>query len=1190
MNAEKQKGAPDGEALVSSPSNGPRSTNGAEPAIADRHVRERIRGDLDTTLIVEAAAGTGKTTALVNRIVAALASGRAELGRIVAVTFTEKAAGELKLRLRAEIENARAEPARDPAERIRLSETLGQLEEARIGTIHSFCADLLRERPVEARVDPMFEVAADDIAGELFESAFDRWFEQALAAPGEGLRRLLRRREGFDREGPRPIIRSAAWELLQWRDFQTPWAHQVFDRDPEIDALVDEIRAVGALIAQVDPEDWLGKALGEIARPIDEATRLETVRGRDYDALEAALLALLRGYDGRWRWKGWGEEFGSLPRAEVIARRDALRARLVRFRDGAGANLAPLLRDELWPIVGYYEEAKKRAGVLDFMDLLLIARDLVRGREAVRAELQRRISHIFVDEFQDTDPLQAEILLLLAADDPAEADWRRARPLPGKLFIVGDPKQSIYRFRRADVALYQEIKRRLLDCGAELEHLTVSFRATPELQAAVNAAFAPLMPSESPTHPAYSPLMPFRANCATQPSIVVLPVPAPFNERGFVTKRQIDESTPDAVGALVRWLVEESGWTVTTRDQPDVRVAIEPRHICMLFRRFSSYGRDVTRPYVRALEARHIAHVLVKGGSFNEREEVEALRNALGAIERPDDELAVFATLRGPLLALDDGALLRFRASAGSLHPFRKLHADLPAELEEVGKALGVLRDLSRGRNRRPIAETIARLLAAVRAHAAIAIWPTGEQALANVMRLMDLARRYEARRAARSFRGFVDELEARAAREESADAPVVEEGAEGVRIMTVHRAKGLEFPVVLLADLTCNETAGDAHRWVDPASGLCALRVAGHAPRELLEHAEEEMRRDREEAMRLLYVGATRARDLLIVPAVGSAPQEGWLALLNPVIYPAAKDRRAPLDPAPPGCPVFGDDSVVVRPPRAPTKSQVVAPGLHRPQAGDHRIVWWDPARLRLDARETMGLRQHRLLTADKGEREASQGAREYEAWKARHGATLAAGAKETFSVAAATELARRMAERGERPAWLGDPEQIAIERVARAAGRPQGVRFGTLVHAVLSRVALDADASAIAEAARFFARILGADELETAAACDAVAAALGCPLLKAAAAAGARLRRECALAMRVEDRDAFGGLTVEGVVDLAFPERIAEGERWVVVDFKTDADIAGRLDEYRLQLLLYLRAIGRSTGAPARGVLMCI
>lgn len=1159
-------------------------SGGASP-LADQRVRDRIRNDLDATLIVEAAAGTGKTTALVNRIVSALALGRAELGRIVAVTFTEKAAGELKLRLRSEIERARSDGARSTDERARLSDALRQLEEARIGTIHSFCADLLRERPVEASVDPMFEVAADDVAAELFEGAFDRWFEQALGAPGPGLRRLLRRREGFDRDGPRPAIRAAAWELLQWRDFDAPWAHQEFERDPAIDALVEEIRALGKLATRGDPDDWLRKALEEIARPIDEATRLEGVRGRDYDALEAALLALLRGYDGRWRWRGFGEEFGGQPRAEVIARRDALRKRLEGFRDAAGANLAPLLREELWPMIGFYEEAKKRAGVLDFIDLLLIARDLVRGNAAVRADLQARVSRIFVDEFQDTDPLQAELLLLLAADDPGESDWRRVRPASGKLFIVGDPKQSIYRFRRADVALYQQVKRQLLERGAELEHLTVSFRATAELQRAVNAAFAPLMATESPTQPAYSPLNQFRGDCAAQPTLVVLPVPAPLNERGYVTKRAIDESAPDAVGALVRWLVEESGWTVSERDAPAARVPLRPRHICILFRRFTSYGRDVTRPYVRALEARHIAHVLIKGGSFNAREEIEALRNALGAIERPDDELAVFATLRGPLFALDDGALLQFRDAVGSLHPFRKLPADPAPELAEVGRALEVLRNLSRGRNRRPIAETIARLLAAVRAHAAIAIWPTGEQALGNVMRMMDLARRYEARRAARSFRGFVDELEARAEREESADAPVVEEGAEGVRIMTVHRAKGLEFPVVLLADLTCNETAGEAHRWVDQDRGLCALRLAGHAPRELVDHAEEELRRDREEAIRLLYVAATRARDLLIVPAVGCAPQEGWLGRLGPVIYPPEKDWRAPLETAPQGCPAFGDDTLVDRPPKAPPKSRVVAPGLHRAQAGDHRVVWWDPSRLRLDARDTMGLRQSRLLTADESGRVATRGAEEHAQWKERRARLVADGAAETFKVVTATELAAQIVEGGASSAWLGDPRQIELVRVERNPARPHGARFGSLVHATLSRIALDADGAAIAEAARFFARMIGADDVEVAAACEAVANTLDAPLMRAAAAAGAAVRRECALVMRTED-----SRTVEGVADLAFPEWLNGRARWVVVDFKTDADIAPRLEEYRAQLLIYLRAIGEATGAPARGVLMLV
>ena len=192
-----------------------------------------------------------------------------------------------------------------------------------------------------------------------------------------------------------------------------------------------------------------------------EATRLEAVRGRDYDALESVLIALCSGR--RWDWKGYGGGFGERRRArKFFAGARELRTRLEKFRADAGANLAPLLRDELWPIVGIYEELKRRAGRLDFLDLLLVARNLVRDKPAVRAELQNRFTHIFIDEFQDTDPLQAEILLLLAAADPAETDWLKVTPIPGKLFIVGDPKQSIYRFRRADVALYQDVKQRLL--------------------------------------------------------------------------------------------------------------------------------------------------------------------------------------------------------------------------------------------------------------------------------------------------------------------------------------------------------------------------------------------------------------------------------------------------------------------------------------------------------------------------------------------------------------------------------------------------------------------------------------------------------------------------------------------------------------------------------------------------------
>jgi ATP-dependent helicase/nuclease subunit A len=1154
---------------------------GVQAMPSDQSVRERIRRDLDTTLIIEAAAGTGKTTALIDRIIAVIASGAATLDQIVAVTFTEKAAGELKLRLRTEIERARRDGVNfdDPA-RDRLTRGLEKLEEARIGTIHSFCADLLRERPVEAGVDPTFEVAPDDVADSLFDAAFERWFQATLSAPGEGVRRVLRRRELADREGPRPVLRAAAEALNEWRDFDCCWQEESFERNQAIDELVEQIIELGSLAETADPADWLRRSLETIARPIREAIRLEPIQGRDYDALEDALARLLRGNQRHWGWKGRGESFGRVPRTEVFARRGALQQKLKDFRERAGANLAPLLRDEIWPVLGYYAEQKQRAGRLDFLDLLFKARDLVRGNAAVRAELQQRFTHIFIDEFQDTDPLQAEILLLLAADNPAETAWQCVTPRPGKLFLVADPKQSIYRFRRADVALYQNLKRRLRARGSELETLSVSFRATPEIQQMVNAAFAPVMSQDSETQPAYAPLQPFRSGGNDQPPIVVLPVPEAYSKFDRITDLQIDQSLPDVTAAFIEWLVKESGWMITERDAPDRRIPIRPRHICVLFRRLNSYGRDITRPYVRALEARHIAHVLVRGGSFNQREEIEAIRNALAAIERPDDELSVYATLRGPLFGFADGLLLRFRAETnGKLHPFRRLDEGLAEELKEVGEALEVLRRLHRGRNRRPIAETISQLLAATRAQAAIAIWPTGEQALANLMRLMDLARRYEANSGATSLRGFVDELEARTRLEQAGDAPVAEEGTEGVRIMTVHSAKGLEFPIVVLADLTCNETTSQARRFVDPGRRLCAQMIAGCAPRELLDHGAEELRRDTEEAARLLYVATTRARDLLVVPAVADERREGWLAQLNRVVYPAQAQALTPLSRKPAGCPEFRSPLAGKRPPSVTLSGAGVAPGTHHPEEGGHNVVWWDPASLKLDTRETMGLRQSRLLEADKSAVRSEAGKRAHQQWRATHDAIVAAGQAPSIRLTIATELASS-ARRPE----LAETAEVQIIELQRTVERPHGPRFGTLVHATLARVALDADDNEIAATVDFFARTLGASDVEVAAAVAAVRGVLASKVM-AAARTSAQVQRETTLALVLDD-----GTLAEGVADLVFTEPSGGTRQWVVVDFKTDMDIAGREAEYRTQLALYLRAIRQATGDTARAILLWI
>jgi ATP-dependent exoDNAse (exonuclease V) beta subunit len=788
---------------------------------------------------------------------------------------------------------------------------------------------------------------------------------------------------------------------------------------------------------------------------------------------------------------------------------------------------------------------------------------------------------VLVDEFQDTDPLQAEILMLLAAADPGESDWTRARPGPGKLFVVGDPKQSIYRFRRADIALYEGIKDRLCSSGAQVVYLSANFRSVPGLQQAVNGAFGAAMRGGTARVQAeYAPLAPVRPAVAGQPALIALPIPAPYkNDYGdLASKADLERSGADVIAAFIEWLVTRSGWKVS--DPQAGLVPVEARHVCLLFRRLQSFGADTTREVVRALEARRIPHVLVGGRGYGEREEVEALRNALSAIEWPEDEFSVYATLRGPLFCLSDAQLLVWRESIGPLHPFS------PAARgdSEVGAALKVLGRLHRGRNRCPIADTILQLLEATRAHAGIAIWPTGEQALANVLRLVDLARRFEAGGAS-SFRGFVERLRDQAERHEAADAPVLEDGSDGVRIMTVHKAKGLEFPVVVLADPTVAHV-GKPSRHVEAERGLCLVPLAGCIPAELEERGPEVLERDAAESIRLTYVAATRARDLLVVPAIGDHRLPGWVDVLHPALYPPP-DRQRLRQPAP-GCPEFGPDSLDVR--RRPSRAKLsvndaVAPGQHQPERGEHTVVWWDPAALALDRADQVGLRQQEILKNDETGTNGEASIRAHDLWQQHRAETLAKGTRPTLIARTVTEHTRASAGQAA-PAVL--PAPVGIERVAPGrAARPGGRRFGTLVHAVLAEIPFDATPERILGAAAVQGRYLGCSGAEVEAAAASVAAALRHPLLRRAAAAQETglCRREVPLALRLDD-----GTLLDGVVDLAFAGEADAA--WTVVDFKTDAEVEGETSraDYQEQVRLYARAIAEATSRPAHAVLLYV
>ena len=1184
----------------------------------DAEARRLIATALDETLIVEAAAGTGKTTELVGRIVAVLAEGRAQVGEIVAVTFTEKAAGELKLRLRERLDQARAEEPPDSERRRRLDLALTGLEEAHVSTIHGFCADLLRERPVEARVDPLFEVLTEPTSQRLFDEAFDRWLQEQLVDPPEGVRRALRRSAFGGDDGPIERLRNAARDLAQWRDFTGPWTQNPFGRLDEIGSLARVLLNFADLSAQPSSKfDPLFTGT-ESARRLAEEIRLQQNYGDeggepDYDGWEARLVDLSRDRTMAMAKQGRGAAYRTgVARADVLAAKDDLRARLDQFRMTADADLAARLQQELRGALERYEQMKAASGALDFLDLLLRARNLVRDNPQVRAGFQQRFKRIFVDEFQDTDPLQAELLLLLASDSVRENDWRAVRPIAGRLFLVGDPKQSIYRFRRADVGIYRDVCAHLGQCGARLLHLTRSFRSVPEIQACVNAAFAPIMNGDELTLQApYVALAPHRPPLERQPAVVALPVPEPYARR-WVSGIAIEKSLPNAVGAFVDWIINESGWMVTERSG-DAPVRATAKHVCLLFRRFVSWQSDVTRPYVEALEARGIPHVLVGGKAFHEREEVEAMRAALAAIEWPDDELSVFATLRGPFFAIGDEELLEWAHRFGSqgprgfrrhvFHPFRVpeiFQQDTPEDLERlrpIAGALQLLRRLHRRRNYIPVSATLHALLGATRAHVGFALRSGGEQALANVLHIAELARQFEIDGGI-SFRGFVDELRGAADSAHAAEAPILEEDSDGVRMMTVHKAKGLEFPIVILVDMTCRLSRSEAGRWIDPATNMCAMKLGGWAPIDLVLHDAEEAARDRAESERLAYVAATRARDVLVVPVVGDEVYEGgWLDPLMPAVYPPVPARRSPV--AAPGCPAFPSrDSVVVRPDDDPAKPETVAPGRYEFQAAatskgsttvrtadggsrtaGYSVAWWDPHHLALDAPPPVGLRRDDLIAKDGDQAAVAERLAAFRRWETDRAAAISRASVPSIAVRTATELARTGAAAGP---LLDEDLEIELIDLRPAAPRPFGPQFGTLVHATLATVALDADPGAVERVARTQARLIVAKDEDVAAAAEAVSRALGHPLFdsaRAAAAAG-KLSREVPVIWKSDD----GGL-VEGAVDLVFHE---DG-RLVVVDFKTDRDPLDDVEPYRNQLKIYCRALARGDRT-ARAILVRI
>ena len=1246
--------------------------------LPDAPARQRIAADLDTTLVVEAAAGTGKTTALVSRVVELVRSGRANLAGVAAITFTQRAAGDLRLRIRQGLEAEIAGGAA-PAEARRMEEAMSALEEASIGTIHAFCSTLLRERPLPAGVDPDFGILTGGEQAAFFEPLFREYLRRQLEDPAPGVARLLRRNRD-SRADPVRSLRSAASRLLEHRDLDAPWSRPSRNAEEAVRRLLyeDELNEDGTAITGaclstlagvhrlLPPEtpgqrpNWLHRSIADAAElERDIAIRKETGRW-DHDWVEQALAALqLREYGGRRPDRDTVAKLlrafpllpvkavGQAMQVDLNEVRDGFLARLEGFREEVGADLAALLREELRPLLGKYErttgggdpeteaadrngaaeaddgaekapttyeEAKRTAGRLDFDDLLLRTRDLLRDDPGAREELRTRFTHILVDEYQDTDPVQTEILFLLTAADPPEGDWRRAVPTPGRLFLVGDPKQSIYRFRRADVRHYLQVKEHLLAHGAAEVRLTTNFRSVPEICEFVNGVFEPLFGAagggrapdgarpageaesgdpfdgsdEEEEDPEvrqveYAPIEARRSPLGNRAALAAIPVP----DGGDLARnaREIERAEPAAVARFVQGLLK-SGLEVS--DRTVARRPVEPSDICLLFRRFRAFGRLIPQAYADALQQRDIPQALAAIPSYTSSTEIRAMRAALTAVEYPDDELQVYATLRGPLFAFSDEELFLYRERGGRLCPGAPgpppegpgpppegpgPPPEIPGPPPEITDgsdrairdALDFLDELHRERNRRPVPHTIQDLLSRHRAETAFAFRKSADQVLANLRRLTQSAREFEAG-GGLSFRAFVRRLDDEANDADYGATHAFDPDVRGVRFSTVHSAKGLEFPVVILVDTPC-ERRGRAQRVVRPKERLHACDLGdGIRPLELLKARRVEEQEDVLETDRTLYVAATRARDLLVTvrPSAQHDLDKSWL---RPVY-----DRM----PEP-------DDRSEGR--AAKTADETSGMRTADPRPTDPTARRWS-------------------LLARGADSDPGDGG--FNAFLEQRADTLARGSVPTQSVTRTDRYARRDFS----------PDEVTIHELPRAPGRPGGAAFGELVHRILERAPLDgAEADAPARLAPLLAAEFDLDEALAAPAAAAVAAALDHEVLRSARRAAERgaCYREFPIYLReddpapeepdagndtgTDDAETNGALLIEGKVDLLF--RAEDGAPWMVVEFKTGRELAdaatspeaeAALDRYRRQATIYARAVSRATGEPAHPVLLFV
>lgn len=1089
-------------------------------ALRDEAARRAIATELERTLCVKAGAGSGKTRHLVQRVCNLLVSGRASVEQIAVITFTEAAAAELRTRLAEALELVAREPTAHGTLRCARAEAaLAGLDGAAVGTLHGFARRILAEHPFAAGLPARFEVLDEASSVEDLDERF-RGALDLLAADVQGARALAWcALVGISLSALRAIYRQLGGS----------W-----------DRVADSVDDVS--LATLD--------LAQVIDPLEHALALESACTDEGDLL---LVHLQRLEPYRDQLRRASEEDDELTQLDVLVD-DA--PRLANARAGkasawsgrkpdvvgfldeaarASADLVSAASGSALSVVGAIlgrhavAEARRRvvAGRLEYHDLLVVARDLVRDDPEVRRALHRRYTHLFVDEMQDTDPLQVDLVTMIAAVPEAEVHLapRGGIPtVPGATFFVGDPMQSIYAFRGADVRAFEDV---IEQVATEDVSLTTNFRSTGGIVDWVNGVFETLVGDGEPgLQPEYQRAHHVREDEGAAPVPVTV---LEATQKNGGTAESVRQREAHAVAVAIRAMVD--GQVPVGRDGRPVRYD----DVAVLV---------PTRASIRALEAafitQEIDYRLEKSSYVYSAQEVRDLLCVLRAVDDPLDELSVLAALRSSGFACGDDDLLRYRLAGGSWD-YRDAAPPGCSDRDPVVQALGRLRELSSERLFVPVSELVARVVDELRLFETALDTERWQEEWRRLRFVVDQARQFSEG----SPGGLHEYLQWVAVQSEEGarvtEVVLPEAGTPAVTVMTVHGAKGLEFPVVAVVGFggSPQGVRGPAVLFAD---GRLEIGVRRDRCTPGFEAAAEVANaREAHERLRLFYVAVTRAMNHLIVS----------------VDHPSSKKQ--------------GTESIAAR-----VKGAIreLGPLWASPHSDDSAPVDREDRRARVGAGATT---QSEALgeSGESGESEAS-----FEEWEAARRRRFA----EPPRVVAATGVAKLLALLG--PAALdggphdredadpGDPDPqdadpFGIE-VNRRKGRG-GTALGRAVHAVLQAGDL-AGGEDLAVLAREHARAEGIPSEEREVLRVAQAAASSAIVRRAVSG---RYWRELYVGARVGER------VLEGFVDLLF-----EGPDGLeVVDYKTDrvrddAEIAALVDRYQIQAASYALGVEEATG----------